>query len=261
MFAIGYVLAIVVALIPALSSYASTGRFPAIPLRRVILLAAIVLGIVCLEAALRISLDYYWFRELGKTQRFVLALGYRAAIFFAVAILVGWFVGSNLRVMCRSVWPFAPALLWLIALVFAIVLASISMSLWIPLMAYLGASATGITDPVFGKDLSFYLLQLPLYQDLVGGAIFILLFMFAVWGAANLLSGGPQASAVRPGAATPLSGFLQSANWLSGPALPAAAIARRRAMLLAALLCIALAVSRLLDRYHLVVDGHSKVLA
>jgi uncharacterized membrane protein (UPF0182 family) len=265
MFTIGYVLAIVVALIPALSSYASTGHFPAIPPRRVILLAAIVLGIVGLEAALRISLDYYWFTELGKTQRFLLALYYRAAIFFVVAIAVGWFVGANLSVMCRSVWPFAPALLWVVALVFAIVLARFAVSLWIPLLAYLGATDTGITDPVFGRDLSFYLLQLPLYQDVIGGGIFVLLFLFAVWGAANLLSGGspgaPARPVMHPRGSTALAHFLQNANWIPGAAHAPASIPRRRAMLLAALLCIALAVSRMLDRYHLVVDGHSKVLA
>jgi hypothetical protein len=102
MFTIGYVLAIVVALIPALSSYASTGRFSAIPPRRAILLAVIVLGIICFEAALRISLEYYWFSELGKTQRFLLALGYRAAIFFVVA---GRLV-CRIESMCRPVLPF-----------------------------------------------------------------------------------------------------------------------------------------------------------
>jgi len=95
MFTISYVLVVVMALIPAALSYASTGRFPAVPARRAILFAVIVLGIAGFEAALRISLEYYWFSELGKTQRFLLALEYRAAIFFAVAILVGWFVGSD----------------------------------------------------------------------------------------------------------------------------------------------------------------------
>lgn len=265
MFTIGYVLAIVVVLIPMILSYASTGRFPAVPLRRVILLAAIVPGIVCFEAALRISLEYYWFSELGKTQRFVLALEYRTAIFFTVAILVGWFVGSNLRVMCRSVWPFTPAALWLVTLVFSIVLATIAMSLWIPLMAYLGAGASGVADPVFGKDVSFYLLELPLYQDVVGGVIFILLFMFAVWGAANLLSGGSQGTTVgvvtRQGVSTPLANLLQSTNWTPGAGPLAASSPRRRTTLLAALLCVALALSRMLERYHLVIDGHSKVLA
>ena len=265
MFTIGYVLLLVMALIPALLNYASTGRFPAIPPRRLVLIAAILFGIVIFEAALRISFEYYWFSELGKTQRFLLALQYRAAIFIAVFIVVGWFVGSNLRVMCRSVWPFTPAALWLVALLFGLVLATIAMSLWIPLMAYLGASATGITDPVFGKDISFYLLELPLYQDLIGGVIFILLFTFAVWGAAHLLSGGSQGPAVRaalhPAMSSPLTNFLDSANRITGSVHPAAASARRRTMLLAALLCIILAVGRVLDRYHLVVDGHSKVLA
>ena len=265
MFTISYVLVVVMALIPAALSYASTGRFPAVPARRAILFAVIVLGIAGFEAALRISLEYYWFSELGKTQRFLLALEYRAAIFFAVAILVGWFVGSNLRVMCRSVWPFTIAILWLVTLVFSIVVAMLAMSLWIPLMGYLGASATGVADPVFGKDISFYLLALPLYQDVVGGLTFVLLFIFAVWGAANLLSGGQQRATVRvavhQGASTRLVNLFESANWTPSAAHPAASDARRRVMLLAALLCIVLALSRMLERYHLVIDGHSKVLS
>ena len=35
----------------------------------------------------------------------------------------------------------------------------------------------------------------------------------------------------------------------------------RQGMLLAALFCVAMAVGRLLDRYHLVIDGHSPVVA
>ena len=265
MFTIGYLLVVVLALIPAALSYASTGTFPAIFIRRVILLAAIVFGIACFEAALRISLEYYWFTELGKTHRYLLSLEYRGALFFGVLILAGWFVGSNVRALCRPVWPFRAATLWIIALVFSTLLAMLATSLWIPLMAYLGAAATGITDPVFGKDLSFYLLALPLYQDLIGGLIVALLFTFAVWGAANLLSSGSQGLtlrvAVHQGAGTRLADLLEGAKRIPNKPYPASTDPRRRAMLLAALLCIALASSRLLERYHLVIDGHSKVLA
>jgi uncharacterized membrane protein (UPF0182 family) len=129
-------------------------------------------------------------------------------------------------------------------------------------MTHFGATATGITDPVFGKDLSFYLLELPLYQDLIGGVIFALLFMFAIWGAANLLSRGSQGSALRmvvhQGGSTRLVDLFEGARRIPNKAYPASTDSARRAMLLAALLCVVLALSRLLGRYHLVVDGHSK---
>ena len=40
-------------------------------------------------------------------------------------------------------------------------------TLWTPLLGFLGANATGTSDPVFGKDISFYLLVLPWYDAVV----------------------------------------------------------------------------------------------
>ncbi len=265
MFTIGYLLVVVLALTPAALSYVSTGRFPAIPARRATLFAGLILGIACLEAALRISLEYYWFTELGKIHRYLLSLEYRAALFFGVLMFAGWFVGSNVRTLCRPVWPFGGATLWIITLAFSTLLAMLATSLWMPLMAYFGATATGITDPVFGKDLSFYLLELPLYQTLIGGFIFVLLFAFAVWGAANLLSIGTQGPTLRvvahSGASMRLVDLFEGVKQIPNKAHPAPAESRRRALLLAALLCVALALNRLLEQYHLVIDGHSTVLA
>lgn len=264
MFAIGYLLVIALALTPAALRYASAGRFPTISARHAILFAAIVIAIAGFEAALRISLEYYWFTELGKTQRFLLALEYRTALFIGVLMIAGWFIGTNLQVLCRQVWPFGARTLWIGTLVCSSLLALLATTLWIPLMAYLGAARTGIVDPVFGKDISFYLLELPLYQDVIGGLIFVVLFVFAVWGAANLLSGGPQAAtsvAVHQAAATRLVYLLDSAKWAPKESHPTSSDPSRRAMLLAALLCVALALNTMFERYHLVIDGHSKVLA
>jgi uncharacterized membrane protein (UPF0182 family) len=55
------------------------------------------------------------------------------------------------------------------------------MSLWIPLVRFLGATPAGSADPVFGKDLSFYPLSLPLYDDAVSGLIAISFLIMAVW--------------------------------------------------------------------------------
>jgi hypothetical protein len=68
---------------------------------------AAILGIICLEAALGISLDNYWFEELGQSHRFWLSIEYRVGIFLVTLLLVGVFVGANLQALCRPL-PVVP---------------------------------------------------------------------------------------------------------------------------------------------------------
>ena len=51
--------------------------------------AAAVLFLICLETALTISLQDYWFDELGQRYRYWLALGLRSGIFFTVVLSIG----------------------------------------------------------------------------------------------------------------------------------------------------------------------------
>ena len=264
MFTIGYVLVVALALFPVVQAHLSGAGSQAHPVRNALLAAAIILAIVGFEAALQISLEYYWFSELAQRERFLFALELRAALFFGVFLIAGWFVAANLRVLLHPVWPFNATALWIAALLASIVMATIATSLWIPLMGYMGARATGVVDPVFGRDLSFYLLELPLYQSVTDTLIFVLLLMLAAWGAVNVFVGRAQGQAPWPpqqGAPAHLALLLQAArrNASQGNTAPAASM--RRGMVLVALVCLLLAVSRLLERYQLVVSGHSRVLA
>ena len=264
MFTIGYVLVVALALFPVVQAHLSGAGSQAHPVRNALLAAAIILAIVGFEAALQISLEYYWFSELAQRERFLFALELRAALFFGVFLIAGWFVAANLRVLLHPVWPFNATALWIAALLASIVMATIATSLWIPLMGYMGARATGVVDPVFGRDLSFYLLELPLYQSVTDTLIFVLLLMLAAWGAVNLFVGRAQGQLPWPpqqGAPAHLALLLQAArrNASQGNTAPAASM--RRGMVLVALVCLLLAVSRLLERYQLVVSGHSRVLA
>ena len=130
------------------------------------ILAAVV-GVVICEAALGISLENYWFAELGQSHRYWLSLEYRVAIFLAVLLLVGLFVGANLRLLARPYAIVPTSAPWIAGFVFAAMAGFLATSLWIPLMRFLGATPAGVVDPVFGRDLSFYLLALPLYDDIV----------------------------------------------------------------------------------------------
>ena len=222
---------------------------------------AAALGIVLFEAALDISLENYWFEELGQSHRYWLSLEYRMAIFVVVSLLVGLFVGANLRVLCRPyvVPTSAP---WVVGFVLAALIGFLATPLWTPLMRFVGAAPAGVVDPVFGRDLSFYLLALPLYDDIIEIVIGILCVAIALWVVMGTMArSGTAAFAYRSdpfGAShshrnvailSPNRGWAVRASWI------------RQGMVLGALLCIALGVSRFLARYHLVVEGHSKVVA
>jgi uncharacterized protein len=221
---------------------------------------AAVLGIIGLEAALGISLENYWFDELGQSHRFWLSIEYRIGIVLVILFLAGLFVGANLRALCRPLPAVPRSAPWIVGFAIAGLIGFLATPLWIPLMRFLGATAHGAGDPVFGKDLSFYLLKLPLYDDSIDIVIAILWITIALWLIVGLMSLRGATALIRrldPDESRSVVVYLPDSStaqavwmrWL------------RHGMALAALLCVALAVSRFLARYHLVANGHSKVVA
>jgi uncharacterized protein len=269
MFTTGYLLILLAAAVPLARTFLSESDGDRVAFlhrlyRDAAYVLAAIVGIICFEAALRISLESYWFTELGQSHRYWLSLGYRLAIFLAVFVSAGLFVGVNLRALCQSVWAIPRSAPWMVAFLFSAVVALIAMSLWIPLMRFLGATTTGVSDPVFGNDLSFYMLALPLYEQIVGGMLTVVLLTIAVWAVANLASrqGWEEFSnQLRENATFRLTSRVsgQLTAYQSHQAIRAGWMFQGLA--LASLLCLLLGVSRLLDRYHLVINGHSKVVA
>jgi hypothetical protein len=66
-------------------------------------IAIAMMGIFACEVILKIALQNYWFGELGQQYRYWFALGLRMAIFAAIFVLGGLFIGFNLRAACRPV--------------------------------------------------------------------------------------------------------------------------------------------------------------
>ena len=81
-----------------------------------------------------------------------------------VLVFGGLFIAFNLRLVCRPVAVVPRSAPWGVGFVIAAVIAFGATSLWTPLMAFLGATSSGVTEPAFDRDLSFYLLALPLYE-------------------------------------------------------------------------------------------------
>ena len=236
--------------------------------RDVAYIAVAVAAIICFETALRVSLQNYWFAELGQRYRYWLALGLRTGIFLTLLVSVAAFVGFNLRVACRPLLAVPRSAPWVAGCILAALVGAGATALWIPLLGYLGATAVGAADPVFGTDISFYLLVLPWYDAVVTIVITVLVMTIALWALIGLAfypsSGKPwHQPAYRRGWGTrrPLrvidSGDLDS--WSQNELIWRTWL--RQGAVLAALLCIAMGVSRFLGRYHLIINGHSTVVA
>jgi uncharacterized protein len=274
MFQFGYLLLILLAALPLGRTFLNqkAGGSPVAFMHRLYrdlaYIAAAVLGIVCFESAMTISLQNYWFDELGQRYRYWLALGIRAGIFVTVLFSVGIFVGYHLRTLCRPLPMVPKSAPWFAAFIVAAVVAVSATTLWVPLLGFLGATATGISDPVFGKDISFYLLTLPWYDDLLDTAVTVLVITIALWAVIGLglypRSGRlldhfndylrqPNTQVLRMIGAVDAVARTQSGmiwgRWI------------RQGLVLGALLCFASGLSRFLGRYYLIIEGHSQVVA
>jgi hypothetical protein len=211
------------------------------------------------------SLQVYWFGELGQSYRYWLALGLRLAIFFTLLISIGTFIGYNLRLLCRTLPAVPPTAPWFAALVLAALIGFGATTLWAPLLGFLGTTGSGPVDPVFGKDIAFYLLVLPWYDAVVALVITALVMTIALWALIGL--------AFYPSTGRPWHQPDYRLRWSGGRALrvidsddaeswtESEMVWRswlRQGLVLAALFCVAMGLDRFLGRYHLVIAGHSQ---
>ncbi len=278
MFGLGYLILLVVASIPlATTVLRHRGDPPSAALahrvyRDLAYVALAALAILAFETITRIALELYWFAELGQLDRFWLALGLQSAIFAAVLVFGGPFVAINWRLAARRLASLPPSAPLIAGVSVAALVAFSATSLWMPLTGFLGATPSGITDPVFGQDLSFYLLRLPVYEGAVRLMMTLLVVTISGWaviGAVSYLR--PQMRRPmpwafhRPRLAVVDAGPADTVEAVMSKALAAGHAAWNgwlpQGLVLGALFCLGCAALRFLGRYHLVVDGHSAVVA
>src|SRR5262249_4978171 len=123
----------------------------------------------------------YWFSELGQRYRYWLALGLRFGIFVTAVVLIGLFVGYNLRLLCRPLPVVPRSGPWVPGLYLGAFIGVRATGLWIPLLGFWGRMVSGASDPVFGKDISFYLLVLPWYEAVVAIVTTVLVMTITLW--------------------------------------------------------------------------------
>jgi uncharacterized membrane protein (UPF0182 family) len=278
MFGLGYLILVLVASIPLVTTLLRhRGDPPSAALARriyrdVAYIALAVLAILVFETAMGIALEGYWFEELGQSDRFQLALGLQSAIFAAVLILGGPFIAINWRLAARRLVNVPPSAAPIAGFAAATLVASNATSAWTPFAGFFGATPSGITDPVFGRDLSFYLLRLPVYEGAVRLVMTVLVIAIAGWAVIGAISylRAPLRPRVPWGVRRPRLAVVDTAGADTVETVMSKALAAGRAawngwlpqgLLLGAMFCLGCAALRFIGRYHLIVDGHSTVVA
>ncbi|HEY1970092.1 MAG TPA: UPF0182 family protein, partial [Pseudonocardia sp.] len=239
---------------------------PALSRRTRILLVAGGVVLVALLAGSRL-LDYYvnwlWFGEVGYRQVFSTILLTRIVQFFAVALVFAGLIGVTLAVAFRSRPVFVPVtgpedpiaryrtLVIQRLQVFAIgipviigVIAGLSaQGDWQTTQTFLHSTSFGVSDPVFGADVSFYAFQLPFYRWVLDLLFVAVALCFAVALITQYIFGGIR---------------------LTGRAGQVSVAARAQLAVIAGVFVLLKAVAYWLDRYSLLLapdDGNNKIFS
>ena len=156
----------------------------------VIVLLLVFLALALIAQVVPLYTDWLWFQEVGYTQVFTTTLAFRGSLFTGLAVSVLVFLYVNLTLAARTA---APDVIWeledqlglpgrvviepLIRRFLPIVVAVISLAAglratahWETVLGYFNAVPFGAVDPLFGRDLAFFVFTLPFWRLLHGWA-------------------------------------------------------------------------------------------
>lgn len=147
-----------------------------------LVLAGVLLFV--LPSATTYYTDWLWFQEIGYAGVFVRTLNAQTTVFAATFTLVFLFLYANLKLagrrssgrpkvvigrgadgqpisvdVARAADTARP-----VAAVIALLIGLMGASRWFSWLSYLHATPFGTTDPLFNRDVGFYIFDLPIYQ-------------------------------------------------------------------------------------------------
>ncbi|MDO8886871.1 UPF0182 family protein [Candidatus Oleimmundimicrobium sp.] len=153
----------------------------------VILFAALFIILSLFGTLAGIYTDFLWFLELNFSAVFMKVLLTKVVLFLVPGIIFLIFIYLNIRLAARLAPKYAmetenqivilnppiankmftPVLLG-ISLFFSFIMASAAKDFWQNILRYLNAVSFGSVDPIFGRDISFYVFRLPFLRQIYG---------------------------------------------------------------------------------------------
>ncbi|MBI2875808.1 MAG: UPF0182 family protein [Candidatus Tectomicrobia bacterium] len=226
------------------------------------LLLVLALGMLLLGGeGVRLYTDWLWFREVGYTGVFVKILWTQVGLAAAAGLLTALFLWLNLSWATRPGMDRVPVLveeleeLWeaphwsqwttyrkplilTASLAFGLLIGAQAAGAWEVWLRYLGATPFGQKDPLFGREIGFYVFTLPLWRQLHSWWMGIVLLSLLGTAAVYLLEGK---------------------IWTTRRRINTANQARRHLSLLGGLAVAGLAIGFYLSRYDLLYSSRSVI--
>ncbi len=161
-------------------------------------LTAIFVVLVFLSNIVSLVTDWWWFSELGYSQIFIkslvakIGLGLVVTVFAASFLLANFYLairskipwvtilpeslfGQSVSLDNRLVWKLAFVVSFVIALFFGLAAAAS----WQEVLKFLSATPFDTFDPVFGKEVAFYIFSLPVLKIGLGLVRMLVFFTLA----------------------------------------------------------------------------------
>ncbi len=166
---------------------------------RLALIGAILVLILASPTLVRLAADWYWFQAVGFQTVFVKTLVTKIALGLGAGLFAFAFIYANLRFAQRGLVP-KPIVFSLdrsesrqldltrllrrlalpVALFLALVIGASTSTAWLAVLSFLHRTPFQIADPIFQRDLSYYVFSLPvvsLVVGLVNGVAILSLFL------------------------------------------------------------------------------------
>ena len=135
-----------------------------------IIIFVIVLLFISISGLTRLATNYLWFNALGFEQIFLITLFSKirlfviaAAVFFLFATINVWI---SSKITKKKKFPFKLKLL--IITILSVIIGMGVSSEWFKFLQFINQTLFNIVDPIFAKDVSFYIFSLPFYQFILG---------------------------------------------------------------------------------------------
>jgi uncharacterized protein len=145
----------------------------------ILLLAALAALFAFFPAFTALLTDWWWFREIGYQIVFTRELTTRVLLFLAVGGITAGVLYLNLRIAQRGVVPYPivlrlgesaprldvtralPRLSLPVSLILGMLAGLVATGGWALVLQVIYRTPFGITDPVFSRDIAFYVFELP----------------------------------------------------------------------------------------------------
>ncbi len=170
-----------------------------------ILGAVAAAGFISLTLSLKYYADWLWFRNMGYPNVFTTMIGTKVLAFLTFSILFGAFAWINITIARKTgrhtrsiilVNSDQPAstisslfrdkgsgVVWgAIILFLALIMGLGTVNSWETILRFLHSSPFGITDPIFSKDVGFYVFKLPFYKFLQSWCIYSVSLVLVIVG-------------------------------------------------------------------------------